>query len=247
MQPHLSQQQHHQHMPSVCLSSGDAASTSVENHNYNHHHHHSHHGHSQTDDDVGGGGGGNLSNGCDITFINVDQLNMEQLKTECILNEDLNSIIRQQQQFHHHQHLPTSTSSANHHLLGTHHHHHRSSNTPNNDLNDALDAPNDEYQPIGSVDEPSSNDHHHQHQQLHQHSQHITNNAFQYHHQCPSSMMDFNPFGWLIDRQITPPPSLANTSLVNIEQTTPSTRHPGGVLGRVEMAEDQDKDVSNHF
>lgn len=176
---HLNQQQHphQQQLPIVCLSSGDSGGAQQQ--------YHPNHSQSQLLADVVGNG--NLSNGCDITFINVDQLNMEQLKTECILSDD-------------HQLCQNSSTRQHFHHFPSHHHHdveipssdHRPNNTTH-DLHDGLDVPNDEYQTI-RVDES-------QQQQLH--SQQSTT-AFQY-HQC-SSMLDFSPFGWINDRQITPPP-----------------------------------------
>lgn len=212
---HSHQQQQPQHLPNIlCLSSGDSSS----NHQFQH-------SHSQTQllSDVVVGNG-SLSNGCDITFINVDQLNMDQLKTECILSEDQqcqsNNLHSSQQQFHH---LATQNQMGHHSEL-------RLANNTTNDLNDELDVANDEYQTIRIDDS--------QHQNLH--SQH--SNAFQYNHQCPS-MLDFNPFGWITDRQITPPPSLA-ASVVEQHQQQP--QHSGGLSSSGRCDTDEKANIISH-
>lgn len=176
------QQQHQQQMqlPIVCLSSGDV------------HQHHNNHSHSHLLSDSGSGNGG-LANGCDITFINVDQLHMEQLKTECILNDELpcQTIDTRAFQSHSHSHLdPLSQLQTNSGELD-------GEDTPTNHqamskyVVDGL-GQDDDYQSI-RVD----------HQQ-HQHLQTQQTAAYQYHH-CPT-MLDFNHFGWITDRSATPPP-----------------------------------------
>lgn len=213
-QQHPHQQQQHQ-LPTICLSSSSGDTTDV---------HHLYHTNNNTQTQLlpDAIGSGSLSNGCDITFINIDQLNMEQLKTECILSEDnhQNCLARHQMQHlpSHHQHH----QNQHHHQDGSHLEHRMMNITPN-DMPDGLDVPNDEYQTI-RVDDS------HQQEQL-IHSQH--SNAFQYHHHCTSSILDFHPFGWITDRSNTPP-SVLETS-VQVEQV----RHSSGASSGREDADEK--------
>lgn len=194
---HLGQpQQHHQqhqqqHQPVVCQQSTADTSIGMQQ-QQQHHHNHTHQSHLLSD--LG-------SNVCDVTFINVDQLNMEQLKTEFILSDDhpcQNIVTRQQQQQLQFQQMPPA--AAAHHLDSQLLEHRLTDGTGHE--GDALDGPDDEYQSICSLDNSQ-----HQMNVQQQQSSNVAA-GFQYNH-C-SSMLDFNHFGWITDRPITPPSMLTD-------------------------------------